>query len=417
MNTEMSRRQMVQSVVSVATAVALRAPTTCAAAADHVESTRVISMRPYLYHGWPTLARRHNGELLLVCSGGRESHVCPFGWVELMRSPDQGQHWSYPRVLVDGPLDDRDAGVVETAQGSLLVTTFTSLGYEAILVTAEKQRSEGSLNWSREQLERWRAVHRRSSGADREIELGSWMIRSTDGGRSWSAPYRCPVNSPHGPIQLSDGRLLYAGKIFWYGGSGQGRGRIGVCESTDDGQSWRWLAEIPTREGDKLDGYHELYAVETVQGDLIAHIRNHNQANPSETLQSESSDGGRSWSVPHPIGVWGLPSHLLRLRDGQLLMSYGHRRPPLGNLARVSRDAGRSWSAPITISDDATSSDLGYPSTVELDDGSLLTVWYEVMGARAKAGVPAVTSPEERRLEMASRPERAVLRQARWRIA
>ena len=44
-----------------------------------VESLAVISKEPQLYHGWPTLARRRNGQLLLVYSGGREAHVCPFG--------------------------------------------------------------------------------------------------------------------------------------------------------------------------------------------------------------------------------------------------------------------------------------------------------------------------------------------------
>lgn len=112
-------------------------------------------------------------------------------------------------------------------------------------------------------------------------------------------------------------------------------------------------------------------------------------------LQSESPDGGRTWSVPHPIGVWGLPSHLLRLRDGRLLMTYGHRRPPLGNQARLSDDEGRTWSEPVVLSADGASDDLGYPSTVELADGTLLTVWYEAL-----KGDPM-----------------AVLRQARWRLA
>ena len=60
-------------------------------------------------------------------------------------------------------------------------------------------------------------------------------------------------------------------------------------------------------------------------------------------------------------------------------MSYGYRRKPYGNQARISEDNGESWSDPITISDDGVSGDLGYPSTVELDDGSLVTVWYEKM--------------------------------------
>jgi hypothetical protein len=197
------------------------------------------------------------------------------------------------------------------------------------------------------------------------------------------------VNSPHGPIALTDGRLLYAGKELW-----KKPHRNGVCVSDDDGQTWKWLAEIPTRPGDNPADYHELHAVETADKRIIVHIRNHNKANAGETLQCESADGGKTWTEPHSIGVWGLPSHLLRLRDGRLLMSYGHRRKPFGNQARLSTDHGRTWSEPLTISDDGITGDLGYPSTVELDKGRLLTVWYEVM-----KGSP-----------------RAVLRQARWRI-
>jgi len=46
------------------------------------------------------------------------------------------------------------------------------------------------------------------------------------------------------------------------------------------------------------------------------------------------------------------------------------------------------------VSADGLNGDLGYPSTVELADGTLLTVWYEGMKA----------------------PKLAVLRQAKWRL-
>ena len=412
----MNRREMMHSAVTFVAGFAVRQRLTLAGSSAEVESLTVISMRPELYHGWPTLARRRNGELLLVCSGGRESHVGPFGWVELMRSKDEGRSWSFPRVLLDGPIDDRDSGVLETAKGTLLVTTFTSIGYESILRQVEKLEPGHESAWPQEKLKRWQALHQRLNPAERDVELGSWMIRSTDGGRSWSVPYRCLVNSPHGPIQLSDGRLLYAGKIFWYGRTVEGEGRIGVCESTDDGQSWRWLAEIPARKGDRHQDYHELHVAENRNGTLITHIRNHNRANERETLQSESADGGKTWSTPHPIGVWGLPSHLLRLRDGRLLMTYGHRRPPLGNQARISEDSGKTWSSAMIISGDGTSSDLGYPSTVELKDGSLLTVWYEVMRRASQPEQPRAAERDKRLIQLASRSDRAVLRQARWRI-
>jgi hypothetical protein len=359
--------------------LARRAP---AAPKAVVESTTVISKQAHLYSGWPTLARRRNGQLLLVCSGGREAHVCPFGRVELMTSNDEGKSWTWPRTLLDSATDDRDAGVVETAKGSLLVTTFTSLAYAPTL--------DRAMDWPAERLASWKAAHNRMTAEQRKKDVGVWMIRSTDNGASWSARYDCLVNSPHGPILLADGRLLYAGKELW-----TKEQRNGICLSTDDGQSWKWLAEIPTRPGDQRKDYHELHAVESAKGRLIVHIRNHNRNQERETLQTESTDGGKTWTVPHPIGVWGLPSHLLRLKDGRLLMSYGHRRKPFGVQARVSEDEGKSWSEPITLSDDGIGGDLGYPSTVQLKDGALLTVWYEVM--REPRG-------------------RAVLRQARWKL-
>src|SRR5256885_13212033 len=105
-----------------------------------IESLSVVSKQPHLYHGWPTLTRRRSGQLVLVCSGGREAHVCPFGRVEMMTSADGGQTWTWPRVLLDSAIDDRDAGVAETAKGTLLVTTFTSLAFEAVLKQAEEQK-------------------------------------------------------------------------------------------------------------------------------------------------------------------------------------------------------------------------------------------------------------------------------------
>ena len=334
----------------------------------------VISWKPPLYHGWPTLAKRSNGELLLAFSGGRESHVCPFGRLEWMRSKDNGVHWSWPQVLNDGPIDDRDAGVVETANGSILVSTFTSLAYEPRLARAEKAKpgEPGAFSDPKLLLE-WQAVQNRLTSEQRKTELGNYMLRSTDGGVTWSHRYRVPLNSPHGPIVTQDKRLLYAGKSIY------GDERIGVCESKDDGLTWEWLATIPARPGDDPLRYHELHLMDADDGTLVCHIRNENKADDGQTLQSESKDGGRTWTIPHTIGVWGLPSHLLRMRNGHLLMSYGHRRSPLGIQVRISQDSGKTWSDVISITADAKSSDLGYPSTVECSDGTMVTVWYEVL--------------------------------------
>jgi len=377
----MNRRQFIQAVAVAS--CALGAPYVRADVRSGpktvIDETRVISWEPDKYHGWPTIARRANGELLLAYSGGRVGHTCPLGRLEMMRSRNGGRTWSWPQVIYDSPIDDRDGGIMETAKGSLLITTFTFPGRIEDPPVDQRQ-----------------AVLDRATEDQRRSELGCYMLRSTDGGITWSARQRVPLNSPHGPTQLRDGRILFPGIARW-----TTEQKMGVCESRDDGVTWQWLADIPDRPGDRRFqsplkfNYLELTALECADGKIICQLRNRNNPNDGETLQTESVDGGQSWNPPHPIGVWGTPSHLLRLRDGRALMTYGHRRKPFGNQARVSTDDGATWSEPVIVSGDGAGGDLGYPSTVQLEDGTLVTVWYEQL-----AGNP-----------------RAQLRQARWRLA
>lgn len=379
MSSSISRRRF-STLALAASAAALPGRARAAGPQIDLLETKTISPQENYYHGWPTLTRTRKGELVVVWSGRREAHVCPFGTVEMMTSRDEGKTWTFPRTLHDGPIDDRDAGVLETAKGTLLVTTFTSLAYAPMMKAGGKKADDP----------KWKAIHARIPDDEkRELELGSWCFRSTDGGLSFSARIDTIVNSPHGPCQLADGRILYVGKELW-----TGEKRVGAAVSSDDGATWEWLSEIPAREGDKFLDYHELHAVQCASGKIVAQIRNHNEADKGETLQTESTDGGKTWSIPRSIGVWGLPSHLLRLRDDRLLMTYGYRRKPFGNQARISEDEGATWSEPFTISDDGAGGDLGYPSTAELENGSFVSVWYE---------------------KFADQPM-AQLRQARWRL-
>ncbi|MDG2129280.1 MAG: sialidase family protein [Fuerstiella sp.] len=370
---QVSRRTMLSA--SAAGLLTARSQPASAAASPPeflVTEIKTISLQSDRYHGWPTMIRRKNGELLVVCSGGRETHVCPFGRVELIRSTDNGATWTYARTILDGEIDDRDAGILETKQGTLLATTFTSLAYEPGLKNAIAAAEQGRATMKPDRLARWQAAHRRLSDEERPKHLGCWMLRSENGGHNWSPAYQVPVNSPHGPINLSDGRLFYAGVTLW-----ADKRKVITCISNDDGRSWNQISEIPTRSGDDSSKYHELHAVEAADGRLIVQIRNHNAANSGETLQTHSADLGRTWAEPYSIGVWGLPSHLLRLSDDRLMMTYGHRRAPLGNQARISSDDAQTWSEPMIIHGGAASGDLGYPSTVEVAANHFITVWYE----------------------------------------
>ena len=372
----------------------LLAATALSAQTAQVLETKTITPAEEPYAGWSTVARRANGELWVTWSGGRDGHVCPMGQVRAMTSRDDGATWTYPRVLLDSPTDDRDSGVLETAKGTLLVTTFTSLAYEdhlakSVMYMPVAGKSSAMRPMPPEVVARWQATQKRLTADERQAELGEWALRSTDGGLNFSARIATIVNSPHGPLQLKDGRILYIGKELWTKNQ-----RIGAVESKDDGLSWNWLSEIPGRPGDDVErDYHELHAVESDDGRIVAQIRHQGKVDKNWTLQTESTDGGKTWTIPRAI-TFGIPSQLLKLRDGRLLMTYGHRRLPFGNQARLSADHGRTWSEPMIVSGDGTVGDLGYPSTVELADGTLLTVWYENMKGL----------------------DRAVLRQAKWQL-
>lgn len=343
--------------------------------ADIIE-TRTVYKSPGKYIGWPTIAKAGPEELMIVFSGDREYHACPWGKSFLTRSFDGGNSWQEPELVNNTPLDDRDTGLLVTKKGTLILTWFTSLAFEDPDIMrfvfedpVEKKRV----------MDGWETHIRSITHAEREQWLHSFIRRSTDNGHTWEEPIAVPVSTPHGPIQLSDGRLLYIGRNF-YGDPSlplekrqelhrKHIGRVEVMESVDDGISWQTIGSVPQNEAYRYGC--EPYAVECSDGRLVAFLR--------ETIMgvTESEDGGRTWSMPRSSGVAGYPPHLLRLRDGRILNVFSRRVPPNGQYAMLSEDDCRSWSQPMQISF-APNADHGYPSTVELDDGTLLTAYYEI---------------------------------------
>jgi hypothetical protein len=343
------------------------------AAAMSVEKrSLVICKEPGRYIGWPTIARAADGELWVVFSGDRDSHVCPFGKTQAVRSRDGGKTWSEPLTLNDTPLDDRDAGILITRPGSLLVTWFTSLAFE--------EHAPG----------RWAKESAGITDAERRKWLGNWLCRSTDQGLTWGEPVDTIVSAPHGPAELRDGRLLYLG-INARVGSGKSPPpardrRIAAAESRDGGKTWALIGCVPVPPDVQPGGFHEPHVVETAEGKLVGMIRHHGQPGDLVLWQTESGDGGKTWTEARPTKIWGLPPHLIRLRDGRLLVSYGHRRAPFGERACLSRDGGATWDLDheVLIRDDAPNGDLGYPASVQMDDETVLTIYYQVDRAGEK---------------------------------
>lgn len=335
-------------------------------------SSTVICKQPGRYIGWPTIAKTAGDELLVVFSGDRDEHVCPYGKTQMVRSRDEGRTWSAPATITDSPIDDRDAGILVLKSGAILVNWFTSLSFE----------KESQVSWIPQKTrDAWKPYITRLTQEDRDKHLGSWVRRSTDDGKSWGEWIRTPVNSPHGPIQLHNGRLLFLGR----GRSTDGKVIIGAAESRDEGRSWQliWSKELQTKE--QQENFQEPYAVELSDGRLIGLFRFETRG--GEYLwQTESDDGGRTWSVPHPTPIWGYPPHLLLLRDGQLLCTYGYRKAPYGQRACFSYDGGRTWDIEheVIFRADAPNDDLGYPASVQLKDGSILSVYYQIDKAGEK---------------------------------
>jgi hypothetical protein len=120
--------------------------------------------------------------------------------------------------------------------------------------------------------------------------------------------------------------------------------------------------------------------VELPDKKLVAMFRyNPKDRSQSYLRQSVSNDGGKSWITTVKTVIWGYSPHILLLKNGWLLVSYGVRRQPHGERACVSKDGGKSWDIENEIViNRAINSDLGYSASVQLDDGSIITVYYQI---------------------------------------
>jgi hypothetical protein len=350
--------------------------------------TKVLCKEPGRYIGWPTVCARKDGELLAVFSGDRDEHVCPFGKVQMVRSMDQGATWTLPVTVSNTQLDDRDAGIVELPNGELVLSWFTSLAYQASIRDRSKLTPGSPLFY-------WWLHDEKIPDSVKKDGLGFFTTRSADGGKTWEAQVRTPGTTPHGPIVLKDGRLLFvgissAGHFGLYNGD---QGEIAVADSRDQGRSWQRIGAIGLPEGENMAFFHEPHAVETADGRLVTQIRYENKGSSTDIhlRQSESNDGGKTWTLAQPTQLVGFPPHLIRLRSGKLVSVYGRRFEPYGEYACISDDHGRTWDVAGEVKlagapgmgrvrpggGGHRDGDIGYPASAELPDGSILTVFYQ----------------------------------------
>ena len=172
------------------------------------------------------------------------------------------------------------------------------------------------------------------------------MIFSSDEGKTWSKP-----------VVVNDSPI-------------DDRNHSYVYRSTDDGQTWERLSEI----GDGKQQLNETALERMPDGRILAAMR----SRAGEVWLSESADNGVTWAPTRqltPVNVH--PADLLLLPNGRVLITVGNRVGPTGVLGMVGDSRGQfDFEKRFALVDDALGRDCGYPSSIALKDGRVLTLYY-----------------------------------------
>jgi len=308
----------------------------------------------------------------------------------LLRSVDEGRTWSAPVVVPGYAWSGTEcAGLTALADGTVLLNQWRFDWYPLPLAEAHPDRD--ALTFP-EDLARDLAISpelqtlcRLEQDARRLMPWarggGTAVVhRSRDDGLTF--PLTTPLDTRpfvggyglRGAVVLGDGTLvLPLGDIPAYA-------QVYVLRSTDGGSSWSAPIPVAAVPGRLFEEPCPL----PLAGDAILLLLRENRSR--RLWRTVSTDGGLRWSPPEGTGIAGYPAHLLRLRDGRILLSYGVREPPFAIRCRVSADEGRSWSDEIDIRTHLPDRDLGYPTTLERRDGTLVCLHY----ARDAAGITGI---------------------------
>jgi hypothetical protein len=226
--------------------------------------------------------------------------------------------------------------------------------------------------------------------------LDSWVCRSSDGGHEWEIS-KTSINLPpgverqlvpHGDIvKLSKNQLAspFYGRMF---SDPNNRGtHCYFFISEDDGRTW----------GNKhiflSEGAGETFLLPLNNNKWLAVSRSNRDNERDDVVclgeylrYFVSEDEGKNWNEGyHLTGSAQHPGHLLKLKDGRILLTYGNRRSPSPSIQiLLSNDEGKTWNfhAQDLVSLKGAIirrwgyGDMGYPSTVQLTDGTLVTAYY-----------------------------------------
>ena len=295
---------------------------------------------------WPNLTVLDDGTIVATIFN-QPSHGSMAGDVECWATGDRGATWN--KVGTPAP-HEPDTNRMNVAAGR-------AKNNDLIVIAS---------GWSNQYPEG------KSGAAFRAGILHAWVSRSSDGGRTWSIdkeglPDRAPDGNrwiPFGDVVEGDDGLLRVAVYSWPG-SGTRNERAWCMQSRDDGKTW---GDFTPLDQDNLR--NETVLLNLGAGKWLAAARY------SALYGYASDDDCRTWRPLGAITEGGQhPGHLLRLKDGRVLLSYGDRTGTVhGVEVRTTSDEGKTWSDPVRLLD--WWGDGGYPSSVQLPDGRVLTAYY-----------------------------------------
>lgn len=262
---------------------------------------------------------------------------------------------------------DQDASLLRLRNGTLLVASFSWYPVAASLEPVVK-------HWPS-------CLTPRVGRGSLYLFWGGFVRLSHDNGKSWSDHQYLPA--------LPNTEDLVPGKRPHFGGAIRGQAIETANEillatystgshlyaSADDGVTWRYRSCIAEDESKRLQ-LNEPSLVACPSGKLVAFMRS--EGGGDRLVTAESFDNGYSWAQWRERDVMGHPFHVLPLRNGQVLLSYGYRHKPFGIRARLlDAECDNVNTAPeVILRDDGACADVGYPWAAQVDDGRIVVVYY-----------------------------------------
>ena len=316
------------------------------------------------------MIKLQNGDILLFTREATE-HYANDGDIVMVRSKDNGKTWGEGiTVSAIKDLDEREGCGIQLEDGTIIVGIY----YNDLYIP------DGTYNWGGtvklEPLNRPR--------------LGAHFITSNDNGYTWEQgnfinvdkmPFTGIEGPTDAPVQMPDGSIIMG--VIGYGIDGDSKNTGSVLlRSTDKAKTWEYVSTIAADPGGELKGFLEPGIVRTKTGRIIAGLRNH--ANENAIYIAYSDDDGKTWIPPFKTEMIGHPVDLIQLSDGRIVATYGVREgvgrhtEPGGIRACFSYDNGETWdvSNEVILRDDFINWDIGYPESLEMTDGKIMTVYY-----------------------------------------